>query len=334
MRNGGCLIPGLLFLLTTILSAEIRIVGGDEVELGDYPFMTAIVDAEYGYNLCGAALIHPGWVLTASHCVLEEFTFNPFPEDYLNVRINLVSMESSEGELVDVDSVIFHSDFSWDTNVNDIALLKLASQAETEPVKLVFENGDPPPGTDTTVMGWGLLSESGQPPDVLNSVTVPIVSNEDCNKPTAYSGVITETMLCAGYKEGQRDACAGDSGGPLVISKAGKYVQLGIVSWGEGCARPEKYGVYTRVSKYREWIAENTEGDVPFQIEEPDSDEEPVENDISVDLDEQEDDDPFDGEVDDDFTDMDEMTDFQDMDEDTPEKPKKKHSGGCSLFVF
>ncbi|GBP14591.1 Plasma kallikrein [Eumeta japonica] len=92
----------------------------------------------------------------------------------------------------------------------------------------------------------------------LDLVYVPVMSNEDCNR--AYRGRITDNMLCAGAPEGGRDACQGDSGGPLHVfdNETNVYQEIGVVSWGDGCARPESPGVYTRVNKYLVWIRENT----------------------------------------------------------------------------
>jgi len=88
----------------------------------------------------------------------------------------------------------------------------------------------------------------------LQEVDVPIVSNATCN--TSYGGEITANMICAGYAQGGKDACYGDSGGPLFVpDETGTgWVQVGVVSWGEGCALPNYYGVYARVSRYQSWI--------------------------------------------------------------------------------
>ena len=73
--------------------------------------------------------------------------------------------------------------------------------------------------------------------------------------------LVTDSMFCAGDPKmpvGQsqvRDACQGDSGGPIFVQKHdGKPLQIGIVSWGEGCGIPKLYGVYTRVAKFSDWI--------------------------------------------------------------------------------
>ncbi len=107
------------------------------------------------------------------------------------------------------------------------------------------------PGTLLRTIGWGRLTEGGITPTDLRQVDVPAVSNRICNQPIAYGGSVTKRMLCAGFAAGGKDSCQGDSGGPLFgnyNATTRKAVQSGIVSNGEGCARPNKYGIYTRIS--------------------------------------------------------------------------------------
>jgi secreted trypsin-like serine protease len=98
------------------------------------------------------------------------------------------------------------------------------------------------------------VTEDGKPSRDLLKATVPNVSVDDCNAPNAYNGLVGEGMLCAGHRDGGVDSCQGDSGGPLVWRTLDGPVLVGVVSWGEGCARKLRYGVYTRVSAYRDWI--------------------------------------------------------------------------------
>ena len=85
-------------------------------------------------------------------------------------------------------------------------------------------------------------------------VPVPIISQSTCQKDYPWE-TIDDTMICAGYPEGGKDTCVGDSGGPMVCEADGKYILEGVLSWGDGCARPGNYGpVYTAVSKYLPWI--------------------------------------------------------------------------------
>lgn len=87
---------------------------------------------------------------------------------------------------------------------------------------------------------------------MLQRLEVPRVPLEECRTHLGLS--LTDNMLCAGFKEGGRDACQGDSGGPLVTRYNNTWFLSGIVSWGKGCAASNVYGVYTRVSVFVEWI--------------------------------------------------------------------------------
>jgi hypothetical protein len=110
------------------------------------------------------------------------------------------------------------------------------------------------PGDLATVTGWGATSEGGTVAAILQEVKVPLVSNAACGA-AVESAPITGNMLCAGYLEGGKDSCQGDSGGPLVVpDENGGWKLAGLVSFGFGCAQPDEYGVYARVSRYTEWI--------------------------------------------------------------------------------
>ncbi len=170
-----------------------------------------------------------------------------------------------EGQRLPIEAIIIHPDFyvtNQSTYRNDIALLKLATPADfgetVAPIApLDSTTADlAAPDVEAVVSGWGQLSEDGARPTTLHAVTVPLVANETCNQPQAYDGAITETMLCAGDATGGRDACDGDSGSPLVVPDgAGAWRLAGLVSFGEGCARPHKYGVYTRLTAFATWIS-------------------------------------------------------------------------------
>ncbi len=87
------------------------------------------------------------------------------------------------------------------------------------------------------------------------AVSVPLVSAATCNQPQSYDGAIKDGMFCAGRPEGGTDACQGDSGGPIVFDPLSrKPTQVGVVSWGRGCAQPQKFGVYTSIAFYSQWI--------------------------------------------------------------------------------
>jgi len=98
---------------------------------------------------------------------------------------------------------------------------------------------------------------------ILQEVAVPIISNFECQQRYQQAGLyqysdIPDIMLCAGYKKGGKDACQGDSGGPLVVQrKDGRFNLEGVISWGIGCGRKNLPGVYTRISKFQNWINGN-----------------------------------------------------------------------------
>ena len=70
------------------------------------------------------------------------------------------------------------------------------------------------------------------------------------------------TQFCAGDITGQEDTCHGDSGGPTMVfhihpvSGKRRWFQVGIVSWGYGCAQKGEVGFYTKVSAYVDWISQ------------------------------------------------------------------------------
>ena len=159
-----------------------------------------------------------------------------------------------------IDEIFIRNDFIKRTFNNDLALIKLKKEIiyndYVRPVCLPTRDRSYN-GQNTTVVGWGKKSEGGQPADVLMEVVVPVITQKKCRRHTRYRpSEITENMMCAGYDEGVLDACQGDSGGPMIWRSDldDAYTQIGIVSWGQGCARKGYPGVYTRLGRYVDWI--------------------------------------------------------------------------------
>lgn len=106
------------------------------------------------------------------------------------------------------------------------------------------------------VSGWGRLFNRGRPASILQYLRVPLVDRATCLRSTKFT--IHNNMFCAGFHDGGRDSCQGDSGGPHVTEVEGTSFLTGIISWGEECAMKGKYGIYTKVSRYVNWIKEKT----------------------------------------------------------------------------
>lgn len=238
------------------------IVGGEPAEPGEFPWQVALLDASNGlWWGCGGSLISPTWVATAAHCVTSgEFVF---PPQALNVAVGRHDINSNEGQRIAVAEVIVHPTWNPWTYDADLALLRLAQPAiltdtvQTIPPATAVDAALMAEGRLATATGWGTRREGQQDyPDVLYKVTVPFVAQSACEFAYATtSATITGNMLCAGLLQGGKDACQGDSGGPLVVSDGiDSYKLAGIVSWGEGCARPGLPGVYTRVANFVDWI--------------------------------------------------------------------------------
>lgn len=132
---------------------------------------------------------------------------------------------------------------------NDIMLVKLAFPVAAPLVQWNTDPSIPLDGDSVTTIGFGYTEENGSNSQELLKVDVDIVLFEQCD---SLFGDLTESiMLCAGTESGGRDACQGDSGGPLLSSST---VQVGIVSFGDGCGQPGVPAVYTRVSAFDNWI--------------------------------------------------------------------------------
>jgi trypsin len=222
-----------------------RIVGGEPTDIKQHPWQVALT---IGNNLCGGSIVAQKWVLTAAHCV------KPSPK-LSEVKVKSDATDYTRGGTwTAIEKIVVHESYNPFTNEHDLALIKLKAATAGRVIPLASEAPPMPNSQPLEVTGWGRTAEGGNPSTSLLKASVPYVDNVACNVATAYNGSIKSGMLCAGYRDGGVDSCQGDSGGPLVLRTTDGPVLVGVVSYGEGCARKLKYGVYTRVSSYRDWI--------------------------------------------------------------------------------
>jgi len=223
---------------------QAKIVGGEEAVRGEYPFLVSLQGAG-GSHFCGGALIRKDWVITAHHCV--EYA-NP-----ASIVIGLHDRRSMEGtESFRPAQVISHPKGDTNDMTHDFALIRLDGESKFEPIAL--NRAEITEAVDFVTAGWGATRQGGSLAQLLQKVTVPFVSPEVCGAPGAYPGRLDPSMICAGYAAGGKDSCQGDSGGPLIVGFGSERKLVGVVSWGEGCARPNKYGIYGKISSVMDWV--------------------------------------------------------------------------------
>nr|XP_039273499.1 macrophage mannose receptor 1-like isoform X1 [Styela clava] len=241
------------------------VVGGTTADMAQHPWQASL--RSLGEHRCGGSLIDRCWVLTAAHCIDPRSTgHTKLPTLVVLGDFDTSSPEGTE-KYLPISQMILHPDWSpKPVPTNDIGLVKLGKCVDDlNPICLPGSDfNDFSAGDECKVAGWGTMDSLRlNYPARLQEADLPIVEQEVCKTKYVIKGVsvIQDNMICAGLLEGGVDACQGDSGGPLGckgVKSGNRAVQWGIVSWGFGCARRDRPGVYTKVASYMDWIRNHT----------------------------------------------------------------------------
>ncbi|XP_026245176.2 mannan-binding lectin serine protease 1 isoform X2 [Urocitellus parryii] len=244
-----------------------RIFNGRPAQKGTAPWI-AMLSHPNGQPFCGGTLVGSNWIVTAAHCLhqyldSDDLTLDDSyllsPSDFMIIMGKHWRLRSDENEQhLGVKHFILHPLYQPHTFENDVALVELLESPILNDFVMPICLPEEPPqeGTMVIVSGWGkqFLQRF---PDTLMEIEIPIVNHHTCKENYAQrKKIVTKDMLCAGEKEGGKDACAGDSGGPMVTldMKRGQWYLVGTVSWGEDCGKKDLYGVYSDIYHNKGWI--------------------------------------------------------------------------------
>ncbi|XP_013805990.2 suppressor of tumorigenicity 14 protein isoform X2 [Apteryx mantelli] len=240
-----------------------RVVGGQNSDVGEWPWQVSLHVKGQGH-VCGASLISERWLVSAAHCFgyLQGISYSE-PKLW-TAYLGLTDQSKRNGADVQartVKRIISHPSFNDYTFDYDIAVMELQEpvtfSSVVKPICLPDSTHNFPAGKDLWVTGWGATMEGGIGATILQKAEIRLINQTMCNE--LLSGQLTSRMMCVGFLSGGVDACQGDSGGPLVsVEASGRMFLAGVVSWGDGCAQRRKPGVYTRLTKLRQWLKEQT----------------------------------------------------------------------------
>lgn len=236
-------------------SANTFIIDGKHAQLESWPWLVSV--KFIGVDMCGGTIVDKNWIVTAAHCFDSIYMRDPRNWTIAIGKYHKYCTDTTERQL-QVEKILMHPDYVKRTNENDIALLKLSQAIDyncrVRPICLPMGPQHLLIGEKCWIAGWGMTLGHGND-DIVNEVMVPIINPILCKSSDFYGRRFhPDVMVCAGYRNGGKDACNGDSGGPLICQRNGVWTLSGITSWGLGCGQPQQPGVYTMVGHYATWL--------------------------------------------------------------------------------
>ncbi|KAM9089993.1 mannan-binding lectin serine protease 1 isoform 5-T7 [Megaptera novaeangliae] len=244
-----------------------RIFNGRPAQKGTTPWI-AMLSHLNGQPFCGGSLLGSKWIVTAAHCLhqlldSEEATLHGLdllsPSAFKIIMGKHWRYRSDENEQsLNVKQIFLHPLYNPNTFENDMALVELLKSPVLNDfvMPICLPQGPSQEGAMVIVSGWGkqFLQRF---PETLMEIEIPVVDHRICQEAyTPLKRKVTRDMICAGEKEGGKDACAGDSGGPMATldTERGQWYLVGTVSWGVDCGKKDRYGVYSYIFHNKDWI--------------------------------------------------------------------------------
>ncbi|XP_058811229.1 trypsin-2-like [Topomyia yanbarensis] len=234
--------------------------GGSDAPWGAFP-SAAFIRTPF-LSFCGAAVVHPDFVLTLAQCVYDEEQLIPIQPNQIEViagdrNIVSVSIERQERNVLEV---IIHPNYTAYNHQNDIALLKLDRPLEmpSNTVEtIVRRHRIVPDGSICELPGWSMerVSSSSLTEADQKYTTVKMLDRDICNQANIHAGRVRESMVCGGNLLSSTNAvCSGNLGCPLYCEEE----LTGLLSFGVNCGAPNDPPVFTQQSTVRETREDRT----------------------------------------------------------------------------